>query len=319
MDNVRMRWIDMMRGFCMVAIIIDHTIIYYAGAENTDYFFFVYQVLAGFFFLSGYLFYREGKEAFDLKQKIHSIFRRLVVPYFLFTSLMAIPKALAHHQELSWNIVTNILNGHASWFVAAMIVSCLLFSLLLKVSGQRLAVISIVAMSCLLFTICQELLTFTFWHWKEAVHFLFFMYVGYLFHRFQNGVTRGIMTPGKGVLAFSLFLLVMSKYLYLQGMIPSHPILFNLYAVMDSLVCIVVLIQLTQWLPKITQIEWIGKKSIIYYFLCGGVPFGVAMMMNKIGVTYSQEIMRLLLAILLTTLILSVFVWVIDRLIMRHL
>ena len=48
-------WIDNLRGFCMLAILLDHTEIYYTGENVIDYNLYVANVLIVFFMLSGYL------------------------------------------------------------------------------------------------------------------------------------------------------------------------------------------------------------------------------------------------------------------------
>ena len=60
-------WIDNLRGFCMLAILLDHTEIYYTGEDVIDYNLYVANVLIVFFILSGYLMY---KATFNIKHKL---------------------------------------------------------------------------------------------------------------------------------------------------------------------------------------------------------------------------------------------------------
>ena len=78
-------WIDNLRGFCMLAILLDHTEIYYTGENVIDYNLYVANVLIVFFILSGYLMY---KTTFNIKHKLYSIFRTLFIPYIVFTTAM---------------------------------------------------------------------------------------------------------------------------------------------------------------------------------------------------------------------------------------
>ncbi|WP_390892520.1 OpgC domain-containing protein, partial [Prevotella melaninogenica] len=55
MMKERVHWIDMLRGFCMLSILLDHTEIYYTGGNLIPYDWYVSNVLIVFFFLSGYL------------------------------------------------------------------------------------------------------------------------------------------------------------------------------------------------------------------------------------------------------------------------
>ena len=59
----RKTWIDLLRGICMLAILLDHTELYYTGGNIIDYNFYVVNALVVFFFLSGYLFFKN--EAFS--------------------------------------------------------------------------------------------------------------------------------------------------------------------------------------------------------------------------------------------------------------
>lgn len=54
----------------MLAILLDHTEIYYTGENVIDYNLYVANVLIVFFILSGYLMY---KATFNIKHKLHSI------------------------------------------------------------------------------------------------------------------------------------------------------------------------------------------------------------------------------------------------------
>ena len=144
----RKLWVDQMRGFCMIAILWFHTEVYYAGDEVTPYGLYVQDALAGFFFLSGYLFWRDGQ--FSLSRQLKSIVRWLVVPYFFFTALIAIPKALAHDAFTGvLPLAVNILSGRASWFVAALIVAEVLFALAVHLTRGRLLPMGFVAVVCL--------------------------------------------------------------------------------------------------------------------------------------------------------------------------
>ena len=73
MTDKRKIWIDLVRGFCMLAILVHHTEMYYVGEAIIDYRFFADNALCTFFFISGYLFYKETP--FNLKYKLLSILK----------------------------------------------------------------------------------------------------------------------------------------------------------------------------------------------------------------------------------------------------
>ena len=117
----------------MVAILYDHTETYYIGKNAIITDLYVTDALYLFFIISGYFIYKPNGEV-CVKHKIKSILRTLIIPYFIFTTAMAIPKAVANGRELDLiGITTNILTGQASWFVAALAVAEILFISTLKI------------------------------------------------------------------------------------------------------------------------------------------------------------------------------------------
>ncbi len=82
MTQARKHWIDLLRGIWMLAILLDHTEIYYTGINIIDYNAYVVNALTIFFMLSGYLMYKET--GFDIRKKMKSIAQTLLLPYFIF-------------------------------------------------------------------------------------------------------------------------------------------------------------------------------------------------------------------------------------------
>ena len=118
----RKHWIDLLRGICMIAILLDHTEIYYTGINIIDYNVYVVNALTIFFMLSGYLMYKET--GFDIRKKMKSIAQTLLLPYFIFSALISLPKNLVHGNEINiMNICEQIILGQASWFIAALCLS----------------------------------------------------------------------------------------------------------------------------------------------------------------------------------------------------
>ena len=63
-----------------------------------------------------------------VSKKIKSIFRSLVVPLSLFSTLFTFPKAFIHQQDVSISeSLFNIVSGQSSWFICALVVSEVLF------------------------------------------------------------------------------------------------------------------------------------------------------------------------------------------------
>ena len=177
----------------MLAIIFDHTEICFTGDNIVPYRMYVPDVLMAFFFLSGYLFYRP--EGFRLRHKLHSWLRGVLMPYFIFTSALALPKAWLHGADGSLSdLLLTILTGQGSWFIASLAVAELLFCFLLWLSRARwrwLAGAGLFAVA-LAYGFGTRRLAFeaNWWHVNEAVVALPSLLLGYMVHRFDKLGTR---------------------------------------------------------------------------------------------------------------------------------
>ena len=164
----RVGWIDFLRGISMIAILVFHTEMYYKTYDVTPYYIYTTNAIILFYFISGYLFYRRGM--FSIRKKAEAIVRSLLVPYFIFTTMIGILKPLVRHQTLDWQeIALNILCGRASWFIAALIIGELLFSSLLTISRGKNRWLSTAAV---IFFITYYLISFNqhnFWQWQDAL------------------------------------------------------------------------------------------------------------------------------------------------------
>lgn len=145
----RVGWIDFLRGISMILILVFHTEMYYKEYDITPYYIYTTNAIILFYFISGYLFYRP--ESFSLKKKALSIVRSLLIPYFIFTTLIAIPKVLVRQENVDWiDISLKIISGRASWFIAALIVGELFFALLLTKTRGKITWLLTDAIACLI-------------------------------------------------------------------------------------------------------------------------------------------------------------------------
>ena len=290
----RKLWVDQMRGFCMIAILWFHTEVYYAGGEVTPYELYVQDALAGFFFLSGYLFWRDGQ--FSLNRQLKSIVRWLVVPYFFFTALIAIPKALAHDAFTGvLPLAVNILSGRASWFVAALIVAEVLFALSLCLLRGRLLPMGLLAVAAMVaahfvgneYAPTSLYNKTNFWSVNEALLAFFFLYAGYAYHCFEKAVER---QPWQWLAVASLLMVVVLKVLILRG---DEKMVFGTICtscyplfILDMMVSVLFMVTIVKRLPRVAFLEWTGSHSLVYYFFCGGVPLVVSMALERTGFAY---------------------------------
>lgn len=280
----------------MMAILLFHTEMYYAGTDVVPYSCYVDNVLAAFFFVSGYLLYR--KQPLDVHRKLAAILRHLVVPYFVFTLLFVVPKALVHDSmDHLVPMVLQIVTGQASWFVAALIVSELFFVLLIKVSEpHRLLTVAIAGMQFLIAAIVfgntksAHYNTLNLWHVNEAMLGCFFMAVGYVYHAHECR----LKLPAWAVGALAFAMLIVSKRLLLSKGLHTvfGPIIIDSFPlfVIDNLLAISFLVSVFKAIPHVQLMSWIGRRSIVFYFICGGVPLLVGKAFCMAGFGYAGHL-----------------------------
>lgn len=310
----RLAWADLARGFCMMAILLFHTEKYYAGEEIIPYALYVDNVLITFFFISGYLFHNPQK-AFSVPHKLLSILRGIIIPYFIFTAVIALPKAFVHDDTSLAETYADVLTGHASWFVAALAVAQVVFALYVKISGHRPMVLAwmcalpYLIMAAVYHLVDSERWTSTnFWCWHNALLMLPFICAGYLFRRHSQWMNL-IKRP------WAIILMLISEVI-LKYWIYSHSLFMTLQPIhidsftlllIDGLIGCLLIIAVCHWLPRIKWVEWTGAHSLVYYFICGGIPLLVTRVLTTIGRPYEDNYLNIIIAFILVYAISSAF------------
>ena len=292
----RVGWIDFLRGISMIAILVFHTEVYYKEYDVTPYYIYTTNAIVLFYFISGYLFYRQGE--LDYMKKILSIVRSLVIPYFIFTTLIAVPKALLRQESIDWTeTVSNILSGRASWFIAALIIGEVFFTTLLLIKRRKTLWLSIAA-ACLITYYIVPFNQHNYWQWQDALLAVTFLYTGYLYHQYKDFFHTINKPLYSSLLLLILILIKVYEYhvdLPMRNIaIESAPLFLA-----DAMVWLLLVVSMINYIPHVRMIEWTGQHCIVYYFLCGGCPLIVSMLMNKTGFGYDGYFYRFLIAFLL--------------------
>lgn len=314
----RIGWIDTARGILMILILLFHTEVYYAGEEIIPYGLYVANALMAFFFISGYLFYKEnGGTAFSLKRKLRSILRGIVMPYFIFTTAMALPKAMAHGNFTSLtDVACNIATGHASWFVTALAVAETIFAAALYAAEKHgwrwllplLCTVAVIA------TFTTDSGIMLIWNANIALMALPYLYCGYAFHKYETLTCKYLNRTWLTVMA--AVILVLKWYEWTEGMsmlvfpldITSFPVFFT-----DTLLSAVLIVHMARMLPQHPLVMFTGRNSIVYYFLCGGVPLLVSAVMGRMGLAYSGNYIMVTVVFIIVYAAATVMTWAVCR------
>lgn len=315
-NKQRIGWIDSLRGFCMLAILLDHTESYYLDYHIINQNIYLTDTLILFFILSGFLFYKKKEQNFNIVYKIKSIGRSLLMPYFIFTAIMSIPKTLVHEKNLNfWEITSNILLGHASWFIAALILVELLFAFSLWITCEKIMYMLPICLGTFVLSCClpnREVCYF--WQLDNALQAMLFLFIGYILHQYEE-------------LIFSLkkrkyLLLLLAMWIILKIWINHEQIIMSIWRIhisnypifiINILLSTLTFFSIFRVLPSCKWLEWTGRHCIVYYFLCGGIPLLVGKVFNHLHFAYQGNYLYVIVVFGVVYLCTSITTWFIYK------
>ncbi len=311
----RKRWVDSVRGICMIAIVLNHTDYYLTAGPVINFDIFGTDALMTFFTVSGYLFYREGGP-FRMKRKISSEFRHLVIPYFIFTTIIAVLKPLARNGYSSpREMVLGIVCGQASWFVAARALAGIIFAGLITLSlkkGRPLLPAGCALLAAVPFFLDCDAIHF--WNADIALMSLVYLFAGYFFHARERVLSRRIRLWHCIPALAAVVALKFAEQAW-DIKVPVSPSRMTSFPVFfaDTMLSAFVITTFFRRFDGCRFLNYIGRNSIVFYFLCGGVPLLSGMMFARAGLTYRGNYLLVLFDLALVLLVMSVLARVITR------
>ena len=328
----RYDWADFMRGLMMFLVILYHSEVYYFSTHTKSWVFAPF-FLTGFFFISGYLFTNDI-EMGSLKGKLIQVLRAIIIPYFIFSLGLALPKSFAGDVDKT-QLIIDIITLRASWFVIAIGVMQILFAMVLTV---KKSVMSICFATIIMFSIgYASVLVYReqpSWlidnPWLNSPYLINrlplclnlalvqtpFFCLGILFRRYENKLNLPL---GKNALFISSLLYVI-MYLWLDHcyvgsrmcvVVHSYNniLLVFFYGVIGiwTLMCFSKMIQFCK------PLNYIGKHSILFYFLNGGVLTFVSAIVKKISFMNPEDYINQIIVAIIATMIMFPCVWFINK------
>jgi len=215
MNYVRLFWIDQLRGFLFLWVIMSHTLMAPSWLKWLYEPFF----LAAFFMLSGYLYHHK-----PFVQKAKGIVNGLLIPYFVYSLLLAVIASVRvpdvnHFVQQFYNAF--VLGGDNLWFIPCLLLMELLFSIFCaltddsKVGKMVLMMLAVVAYF-MLTSVSKHHLP---WNMDTALWCLLYFVIGNL----QNQVNlsnRGIIWAG--VLAYLVLAVLIGVWEQGKGVTDLH-------------------------------------------------------------------------------------------------
>lgn len=300
-NKSRIVWVDYMRAICMIAILLFHTEMYYVGDSVIPYSMYVENALVGFFFISGYLF--SSKYVFNFKHKINFIVTNLIYSYIIFGTIIMFSKSYIFDRE-NFSVIDNIINvltGQVMWFIPALILSSLMICLIFKLFGKykSIALVTISIISYII--IASKTFIYDLRLINISLMSLIFMCSGYLYRIYEFEISKKLL------LSLSIIVLLSKVYIYIYDINMTMYIInidsFTLYYV-DTILSSLILISVCKWAEKKSMGKeneimglgkWIGSHTLVIFYLCGGIPRLLSVILPKYNGNYLSVIIAFIL------------------------
>lgn len=322
MDSKNIAWINNAKALCMIAVYYIHSQVYYGYGPVGD--FLAYSMLPFyvnlFFFVSGFLFLTK-RAAVDkivaggvqTRKSLASVLYKLAIPTVLFATLIYIPKLMFHSREISFGqYLYDVFGGVSFWFTSALTIVQLIFIFLTSVGVRNSWWLMFIG---LLFFVSGNFLETVSsgpfpWHYKSAMCASFFFAAGGLFGKYSGhwrklGIWRNILIP-----LYALLMLLTYDHRS-SLMFGSMGVGYNVAGTLICIFAIVVVQLISEIIGRNRILEYIGRRSIVFYFFSGVMPALWGTLMLKLIPTPGD--MSLFLVTIISLVASASLTWFIER------
>lgn len=206
------------------------------------------------------------------------------------------------------------MGGYASWFVAALIVMKLIFMVIRNFIRTTVSMLII----CLFFISLGLYMTSLIinpypWFINYALVSLIYLVFGYIYKKFEskNGLNniKSLCIIGIIYIAFILMHSVL-KFSYIYDMNMSN---FSLVGSMIyfpiSVIGVFFIVNLCKILPKnIKLLTFVGKNSLVFYFLNGAIITTLSSLFNKLNFNFSGSAIVMFIIVVCLLIFCSLFI-----------
>lgn len=292
----RLHWIDTTKAVCIICVYFAHCAAFTTGNINLIKAVSPFYVNA-FFFISGYLLCKKYLQENTISNfasqtylsGVKTCIFKIVIPTIIFSSIICIPKALLHNYTIDYKIlIIDIWGGSSFWFTSALAVAQLVILTLFLTKNRNIFFYLVI--TALIFLATQYLCDFTPhparfyfpWYWRTGLIYTFIITLGGLYSTFESKVDLFLSKGGIILIAISCIIIYVCVYsgyaIAFLGLSGRCTILGFIGAISSTLLLIYIIKRCKN--HNIT--DFIGKNSIVFYFLSGAIPNTIATILKKI-------------------------------------
>lgn len=310
-------WINTVRAICIILVYFCHSMIRYGLELSIVSKLYAPFFVNAFFFVSGYLLFRKQLSLPEIGESkllymsrigggyklLLNIIFRIAVPSIIFSIIEFVPSCLIQ----GWTItlpyaLLKTIGGGTFWFTSTLAVSELL--LLLMFCSRKKSVWFYTIICCVTSALAVCLIHYGIgeikvWGGMRGLLALSLIALGGIYWKYEPVIDK--------ILKLWVVVLVAIGYVLIVLFRPySNPITVGestlpLDFVVSAIACVLI-VWLSKKLPEIKAISYIGKNSIGFYFMSGGVPTVLGVLARQL---FGAESLAVLLMVFIVSFCLS--------------
>lgn len=283
--NQREYWIDTLKAICIVCVYIAHCESFYCPSYNIAQLIVTPFYVNAFFFINGYLIVRKyfknnqivNYSFIEYKKNILNIVFRLAIPTIIFSAIIYIPKNNFNFDLQNFSIA--VFGGISLWFTSALCISQFVIYTLFLSKQKNIWLYILITFAIFLLTNIfgdvrsKPAIEYIPWFWQTGLIYTFLMMLGGAYNVYEAYINRILNKKIIITCIFTAFIaltIIQMKgfEIFCLGLSGKSNILGITTIILSLLLLIFFVKQITP--NKITN--FIGKQSIVFYFLSGAIP-----------------------------------------------
>ena len=324
MENKEIGWINIVKAICMIMVYFYHTSVY-CGYEPRLFSFYSPFFVTSFFFISGYLIFKLfATSDTQLKcepqpvggVKIDNVLYKIAIPTVLFSLINYFPKVIIRGVGISfYTFLCDTILGGSLWFTSALVISEVILYVLFKTQNKNIAFYSIITVCLAVCAIILEKQTnITLlnnrnipWFYKAGMIGSFYMVLGGMYRTNENRLNIKLPMLISLCVVYCLLVFTYGERIHIAVNVAD----VNILGFIMSLLGIYILISICKRVKPLEIVNYLGRNTLPFYFLSGGVPNVLSMLYIKLG--YTINIYSYIVLCILSLLLAGISVTIIKK------
>ena len=329
----RIIWVDNIKAFCMLLVYVYHCSIF-TNYDASSWMYFIYPFFTNsFFFVSGYLIFKKQfkPEQISLSLRkyldwggvkfVQNILYKIVLPTLLFSIILFVPKIIIRGERFEMPVfLHDTILGGSLWFTCSLAVAeVIIWGLLLTRSKSLLfyvaatliiSVISVYMVKNDMFVLGEMNIP---WFYNTGMIASLFLVTGGMWSVFEKHLKKLISSWFFIIITAIFYAIIVyldrKNTCYLSYDINECKV--NALGYIFSVLSIIWVLAICCKISSSSIVKWYGRNTLGLYFLSGGVPSVIAVILNKLN--FGPSLVGYIICVIVSVLISTFLVWLLIK------